>query len=309
MSYKNAFWGVLLLTVGVLFALRNFDIISFNWRTVVDLWPLLLVLWGVSMLPFKPGIKLLVSAAIGITAVVLVIALPKPAYDFGWGNWHNDIYIDDDSSDSRYVPRDQDLSEEFDPAVKMVILDIDAAAGTFNLKDTTADLVKFESHGNVGSYHMTSYDNQEGRRIKISMEDVRIKSGRVKNEAFLKLNPSPEYEMNISAGASKLDFDLSAFKIRRLDVEGGASKFDLRIGDLVDTLNINLEMGVSSIDIYIPKSVGCQLKSESVLSSRHLPELNRISEGLYQTSDFSGTTKKVFIKIESAVSSFSIKRY
>lgn len=309
MSYKNAFWGVLLLTIGVLFALRNFEIVHFNWRSIFDLWPLLLVLWGVAMLPLKPFLKLLLSAVVGITAIVLVFANPKPDYDFGWGNWHDDIYIESDSDDGRYVPRDQNLFEVYDEAVKKVVLDIDAAAGTFRLNDTTSDLIRFESHGNIGSYHMTSYDNNEGRKIKISMEDVRIKSGKVKNEAFLKLHPAPVYDVNVSAGASKLDFDLSAFKVRNLEVDGGASKFELKLGELSDTLNVNLEMGVSSIDIYIPKTVGCQLNSESVLSSRHLPDLKRISEGLYETEGFKSSSKKIFIKIESAVSSFSIKRY
>ena len=50
MKKGNIFWGVVLVTIGVLFALRNFDIFFFSWHGIWRLWPLIFVFWGMMII-------------------------------------------------------------------------------------------------------------------------------------------------------------------------------------------------------------------------------------------------------------------
>jgi hypothetical protein len=156
---------------------------------------------------------------------------------------------------------------------------------------------------------MTSYDNDEGRKIKITMEGVKIRSGHARNEVALRLNTKPLWDIAIDAGAAKMDLNLSAFRIKSIELDGGASDLDLKLGDMCDTVHVSLEMGASSVKILIPKNSGCEVNSESVLSSRRLDNFDKIKSGFYRSKNYESTTKKVFIDMEAAVSGLTIEEY
>jgi len=306
MKFKNVFWGIILLTIGVVFALRNFDIISFNWRAILDLWPLLLVLWGISVLPARPVLKLILALAVSGAAIALLYHYPGKHSDRFWFQWDDD-YTYSDRDD--WIPSDQVFMEPFDESVGEVTLKFDAAAGNFHITDTSSQLISFLSKGNVGPFVMTSYDNEEGRNIKITLEGVKIRKGKVRNDVEIRLNPFPVWNFEIQSGAARMDLDLSGFKVKQLSLEGGASSVDLKLGSLSDTVRVDLEMGASRTKILIPEGVGCEVRSESVLSSRRFSGFERVKSGYWQTPGFADAEKKIFIDLEAAVSDFSVERY
>jgi hypothetical protein len=59
----------------------------------------------------------------------------------------------------------------------------------------------------------------------------------------------------------------------------------------------------------IPKSVACEIDSESVLSSRNLDGFNKVSSGTYVTENFSEAEKNILINVDVAISSLNVKRY
>ena len=69
MKNKNLLLGIILLFVGVVALLASLDIFEFRWSIVWHLWPLLLIIIGVMVLPVKDWLKailLLASLAVGI---------------------------------------------------------------------------------------------------------------------------------------------------------------------------------------------------------------------------------------------------
>ena len=308
MKYRNVFWGVLLLTIGSLYALRNFDVIHFEWSAIFSLWPLLLILWGISMLPVKPVAKLLGSLGVLVLAVILMLTYPERrglwSFDFNDGNWS----INDDDRDSTIYSTTFDLPAS--PSVNRVKLELEAAAGRFYLADTTSKLVWFKSDGNIGPYLFdTQKDGDTVKVIHIGLEGDTVRSGSSHNEAGLKLNDAPIWDISIDAGAASLNMDMSRFKVRTFDLEGGASSVELKFGALSDTTDIDIEVGVSSIKIAVPKGSGCELRTESVLSGRSFDGFDKIESGLYRTPGFATSGKKVYIKSEAAVSDIKIERY
>lgn len=82
-QYKSIVWGMILIVLGTLFLLANMDIINFQWRDVVQLWPMLLVFWGVSALPIDNKIKLILFLILLVLMIYLVIEYPHPFhFDF-----------------------------------------------------------------------------------------------------------------------------------------------------------------------------------------------------------------------------------
>ena len=69
MKYRHVFWAFVLIAIGILFILNNFGIFDFGWRALWSLWPLILIFWGISILPIKDWMK--------IIGLVLVLALPS----------------------------------------------------------------------------------------------------------------------------------------------------------------------------------------------------------------------------------------
>jgi hypothetical protein len=72
MSYRKIFWGVILVMIGTLFILKNIWMIYFDWLTIWRLWPLILILWGISLNPVKDYLKLIFSVLAIAISVFLV---------------------------------------------------------------------------------------------------------------------------------------------------------------------------------------------------------------------------------------------
>ena len=93
MKFSNIFWGVILIFAGVLFILQNLGVINFEWTYLWRLWPVILILWGVSVLPahslIKLGLVLLVLGVLGVALIQAVLsALGMMVMDVpAWGLW------------------------------------------------------------------------------------------------------------------------------------------------------------------------------------------------------------------------------
>lgn len=76
MKTKNIIWGLVLVLIGGLFILKNLDIIYFSWHGIWRLWPVVLVLIGIAILPIKSGIKIALTVVTLIVATAILISFP-----------------------------------------------------------------------------------------------------------------------------------------------------------------------------------------------------------------------------------------
>ena len=86
MKNKNLLLGIILLCVGVVALLASLDIFEFRWSIVWHLWPLLLIIIGVMVLPVKDWLKailLLASLAVGILLY---------RYELSQSSWFQDLF-------------------------------------------------------------------------------------------------------------------------------------------------------------------------------------------------------------------------
>lgn len=300
MKYKNLFWGIVLILLGVMYILKKLDVIWFSWRDIVSLWPLLLVLWGISLLPLKSLYKLLASL-LAIAAMVLIIYFNPGRWHSGW-IWFGDVFQIEGESFKQSFHHDE-LSE-------FATLELDAVAGTFTIEKTTDRLIYFSHRGADINYYMNSALDDNSQRIKIGPENKENQySHYPSQEVEIKLNPETVWELEIDAGAAEVDLDLRPFIVSEIVINGGAAAIDLKIGDRSDNVNILIEAGVSTLVIEVPKEFACEINTDTFLSSNELSGFDKVSGSTFVSPNFTTAEKNIFINFESAISSLKVLRY
>ncbi|MBN3034512.1 MAG: hypothetical protein JW861_02935 [Bacteroidales bacterium] len=303
MKYSNIFWGLALIAAGALIALKNLDVIHFSWLALLRLWPLLLVLWGISILPVKSPVKLILSALAILLGILILFKHPYSGF-----HWIEGKRFSWDRERTERTYEHQDFSEPWDSTSLKAKLQLEAAAGEFRIAGETGELFDFSSEGNTGKYDLEVRRDDGMTIIDINQEKF-FNVGKSSNEVHLSLNPIPEWELNLDAGAAKVVLDLEPFLMSRVDIDGGASSIEIKIGERTPLTRVSIDAGATSITIRIPESSACEIETSTVLSSRDLPGFNKIRSGLYQTPNFSDTTRQVLIDIQAAISSLNVIRY
>jgi hypothetical protein len=143
------------------------------------------------------------------------------------------------------------------------------------------------------------------------MERTRFsfKKGKIKNRVEVNLNPEPVWNMNLDLGAAAIDFDFSKFKVEKIDMHMGAASLKAKLGSLSDELKFNLDAGASSIEIWVPETSGCEIRTDVALSSKNFEGFSKIRSDFYRTENFESAKQKIYLEIDSGVSSLKVKRY
>jgi len=316
MKYRHVFWAFVLIALGILFMLNNFGIFEFGWRALWSLWPLILILWGISILPIKDGIKIIALTAVLAFTVIFFNRLSEQA---SWWNFHNFHYYsdrgwddrdeDDDNGDDEYYYKNQELSVPFDTLINKGLIQLDAAAGNFCVQGVTSDMLTFSKTGDIGNYSLTTNDENGRKKIILSMEKTRIRHSVSENKVDIKLNDKPSWNINLNIGAAEIDMDLRDYKIDTADIDAGASSIHIKIGEKNPLTVLTFNAGASSIEVDIPKESACQIKSESFLVSKEFDGFSKKGDGIYQTDNFNTQKNKIYLTIKTAISKIEINRY
>ena len=311
MKYRHVFWAFILIAIGILFMLNNFGVLEFGFRTLWSLWPLILILWGISILPIKDGIKI---AALAVVLALTVIFFNRISERSSWFHFHNfrgfsDKDWEDDEDTTTYNYQPQNLSVPFDSLTGRGELRLDAAAGNFELQGITSDFLTFNKTGDIGNYSLTTTSEGNKKKINLSMEKSGIRHSVNENKVEIKLNDKPSWNLDFDIGAAEILMDLRDYKIDTTTIDAGASSLDIKIGDKSPLTVMTFNAGASSIKVEIPKESGCQIKSESFMISKEFEGFTKKGEGIYQTANFSTGKNKIFLTVKTAISKIEITRY
>lgn len=315
MKSKNIFLGIIILFVGVVALLSSLEVITLNWMVVLHLWPMLLILLGISILPINDYFKaalLVLALGAGMLLYQHESGVNPGRYSFNiskhFGNWdRDDNNSDDDEFDEG--PYSQQYSEPFDVYSKAT-LNVDFGSGEIEFEKPSAELVKVNTESNYATYDFKTESLGDEANVFISTKKgANSISHNRENEMHIALNDNPVWDFTISTGAADCDFDFSPYKVGDISIESGVCDMDIRLGDKSDATTLNIKSGVSDIDIKVPYNTGCKVLVDSGISDKDFKGFDKIERGWYQTKNFGQTEKQIIINLECGVSDISIERY
>ncbi len=306
MSYRKIFWGLLLVLIGILFILKNTGVLYFSWHSMWNLWPVILILWGISIIPVKDWIKLVLSF---VTVIITFFAVQQygPKDNHNWNFEWNDK--NDRGDNDNVTAYNNVMSEDFDSLTKYAELKLNIGVGKFRISDTTNKLIEVKHDNNNANYSMTAKAEDSLTIINLSLEKGEFNEGKVNNNVNMKLNPSPIWDLDLNVGAAEVDFDLSGFKTRNLKIQGGASDIDIKIGAALPLTDLKLEAGAASITLRVPESAGCEIISNTFMSSKDFKGFTKVANQKYQTPNFATSTNKIMINLQAGVARVDVIRY
>ncbi|GAB2973782.1 hypothetical protein GCM10027049_04900 [Mucilaginibacter puniceus] len=308
--------GVVLLLLGTVFLLRNYGYVDIHWSNFLHLWPIFIVIAGVNMIfannkaPWAMGIKLaVIIGGFGL----LFFGNFENRFGF-WPKGNYEFDIDDDSDDNDVVKSESNrfFEEPYNDSIKTARLNIHGGATSYRLRDTTNQLFSAETREFFGKYTFNVTKDDSSSVIDFRMRDNKFKNfgfGDNSNKATFKLNAKPEWELDINAGATDLDFDLTKFKVKILHIDGGAASFKVKFGQPLNVTTIKVNTGASDVDIRIPRGAAACIDVHSGLSSDDFEGFVKIRDHRYETPGYASATNKFNIKINGGVSDFNVKRY
>ena len=305
MNFRKALWGIVLILIGGLFIMDNFNIVDFHWASLLSLWPVVFVLWGISILPIKNIWKTIVSLI--VLVVSLGYALQDTPENHDWWMFHHDRDMNVQTTDALEIQQER---IPYDSTFSRAKLELDGAAGIFSIEDTSKEyLLDFHKKGNRGKYKIEPESEDDIYVVNIERDSKSVQKQDKFNKATIKLNDKPLWDIELNLGAADAQMDLSKFRVRDVDIEGGASDVNLKLGSKVSDIQLEVDAGASNFELQVPESSGCRLQAEAVLSNKDFEGFEKESSGLYLTKGYEDAENKIDIVVDAAISNFKIERY
>jgi hypothetical protein len=112
MNLQKIFWGIVLLLLGLIMLLKHLGVIHIHFWHLMHFWPVILIIWGVFILPLKPNLKAIIAIGVLVLTVIITsyISANKPGFfknpheiyfhdpDNGNEEWDNPYYDSDSNT-------------------------------------------------------------------------------------------------------------------------------------------------------------------------------------------------------------------
>jgi hypothetical protein len=219
--------------------------------------------------------------------------------------------------------------EEADQQKLNISYDISDGLGTLRikLKESTHFWDKDEDHDKhhrhldlkLSNALPISFEIELGAgKGEINLTDLQVKDLSISTGASsvtMKCNtPNPiiAEKVSIESGVSKFTAtDLGNLNFRDLKFSGGVGSYKLDFnGNFRQSAEVQIEVGLGSVNIYTPKSIPAKLiYDDNWLSSFSLDDdFEKIRNGVYETDNFQDASTRLTIRMEAGLGSVRVHR-
>lgn len=330
--------GLVIILIGIILLLNNLTILNWSvWNNILRLWPLLLVSLGISLifrrrLAWLAPLVILAGMIIGVSASYMGVDLHlEGKIEYKTETIQKEIEI---------VPLVQDLEKKTKTEEEIIsesITEIEdeqvdvEGENVQKASDLVSKIQKANLHLNydVGAFILefptpllyqceVNYIYPEFKPIEVysilnNEASIHIHHSPIseqqirnpKNRIDLKLNKDIVYDILVETGATTIDFDFSKFKIEKCTIQSGAS--DINIIAPQYHADIDINSGVSKIDITIPSNVGTAVRLDTGLSMKNLDNhFQKQENNVYISENFNNSEYQININIDSGLSQINI---
>ena len=292
------FWGLLFVLIGVLLLLNNFGIIEVNLSNIWQLWPVVIIGIGLSVLSPRGWLWGIISVILTIAMLGLVAFAVIDNLTYrdlrGWSN-QDTKKLSDDTVNAAKIDITIDT-----PATSLSLSSSDSRRGVEAIQQSKSMNLNIDAETR-GDTRYVRIDSESSRRFWFR--------GGVANSLDIDLTRKLPVSLSIDTGAASVSGDLSQVKLKSLNIDTGASSIDLKLGAIEPRQEVVLDAGASKLAFKIPKSVGVRVESSGGLKSTSFEGIEKVSESVYESKGFADSEKQITIRADLGVSRFEISRY
>ncbi len=310
MNSRKLIWGSFLILIGLILVVHNFNLlpISINWGKVASLWPLLLIMIGLSSLSKNTSMNPWIFN--GIAAIVISIFFYQ-IIEIGEGNTSHSFSWSDSSDLDSADLKTQKFNIPLEEGVTNAHLTFEGGAAEFILIDTTSNLIDAITQTRKGDYVLEKVrtDSVDDIKMKLNSNQIKINNGNIENQVEVKLNPNLKWSFDFEIGAGAIDFDFSKYIVNKISLDAGAASVNMKLSDKASITDVDINAGASSVTLRVPKSARCRVQMDAVLSSEDLIGFTKKTDGYYESDNYNGKGNLINITVDAGMSSVTIERY
>ena len=114
--------------------------------------------------------------------------------------------------------------------------------------------------------------------------------------------------IDVDAGASSLDFDLSDLKVTSMKVDMGASALKVRLPVNAGSTRLDIDAGAATINLNVPQGVAARLRLHQGASTLDVDQSRfpMQSSGFYQSADYETAANKVEINLDGGANTVKV---
>ena len=285
--------GIIIISIGILFVLNSFGYLSwYVWRSILNLWPLILIVIGLNIIFKKTKLWWLVPLSFIILFTGLLF--------INFSGYNSNIFFNNNLHNySREVKYENDF--------KSLSFDIFYGAGRLDLKEENNDdnLCTFKADYNRFKPEIKyNRDNKNG--FILIKSTGKQKNISVLNEWDLKIAREIPINIDIAAGAGSINLDLEKLTVDNLSISAGVSELEIKFNDY--STETDIKAGASNIKLKVPQNCGLRIDTQNVINNNNFSEegLIRLSNNRYQSRNFGETQNTLYIDISSSASNINL---
>jgi len=294
-GYWSLFWPAVLILVGVFALLVNAGFVPVErLDRLADLWPLILVVIGLELVVRRS----LQGASAEIAAALIVLVAIGGA--------------------AAYVALGPSIPTGFQT------LDASGKIGSFDHARVQVDAggttITMQGSSSLGDDLFRAHIEYSGRKPDVSLDassgDVHISQSNTSGFFFqsrrfaltLQLNSSVPWKIAVNSGASSDAFMLSTVRVARIDVNTGASKEDITVGDPSGTVPININGGALTVNVHRPPGAAASVSVSGGAASLSFDGRQSKAVGTLtaQTSDYDHASDRYQIQVDGGADTVTV---
>jgi len=287
--------GALFILAGVVLFLER---LGYSWwgfsRQVLNYWPLILVIIGISLfwggrIPRWLAFAIIVILVGGV--VLLALAAPSSPPPFLYDRRTN-LKVDQ----SQYA--DISTGELY----------IRFGAGKISIGSFAGKWFEGDFRGHRGA--VPSVKEQNGKlTIELRQQERTWLPGRdYINDWEMLLSSDLPWSIFLKAGAVEGNLNLYDVPLEELSIELGAGALELELGDNGRRTDVKINSGASSVIVKVPEDTGVSVRLKGALTDTNLEELKwPLINDRYLSPGYEQAASRLDLNLEMAVGSFRLK--
>lgn len=292
MDRKGNTGGLVLILIGLFWLMTNFGIINWSiFDVMFRLWPLVLIAIGINIIFRDKGIIRYITW--GLFFIIIVAFGFYQQYSFGNAELLNS------GANFAIEKREETTNGK---------LNLSIGGGTVEIDSTDENIIN-ATVPDKWTWKDVRFNNGDSR-VDI---DIKQKSNFTKinrNKSFdynFSLNDELLWDINVDTGAINGTMDFSNLKLAELDINMGASNLDLIFGDKAEKTKVDIDGGVTNLEITVPKELGVRIDIDGGIKNTNIrgADWKRV-DGYYISPNYEDAAKKLDIDVDMGIGKFDV---